>query len=95
MYATQCVPQGGDKLRLQNFGVSRFNELKAICNRQRECTKLAIDGKKIRSPMRFTDLLLEAILGKPIDTFINERAEQLLEQRRKNEEGTNDKPTQG
>ena len=87
MYATKCIVQGGDKLRLQNFGVSRFNELKAICDRQRECTKLAIDGKKIRSSTRFTDLLLEAILGKPFDAFVQEKIDEAIERYKQAQEG--------
>lgn len=87
MYATKCIVQGGDKLRLQNFGVSRFNELKAICDRQRECTKLAIDGKKIRGSTRFTDLLLEAILGKPFDAFVQEKIDEAIERYKQSQEG--------
>ena len=87
MYATKCITQGGDKLRLQNFGVQRFNDFKAFCDRQRECTKAAIEGKKIRSSTRFTDIILESMLGKPLDVFVQEKIDEAIERYKQSQEG--------
>lgn len=87
MYATKCIPQGGDKLRLQNFGVQRFNDFKAFCDKQREATKAAMEGKKIRSSTRFTDIILESMLGKPFDVFVQEKIDEAIERYKQSQEG--------
>lgn len=86
MYATKCIVQGGDKLRLQNFGVTVFNDLKTFCNRQRECTKIAMEGKKTRTPTRFNDIILESILGRPFQDVIDEKIKLAIEEYKKEHE---------
>ncbi len=83
MFCDKPIVQSGDKIRLQNYGLVISNDLAKVCARQRELTKMAKEGKKIKSTTRFNDILLEAILGKPLKEYIDDEVNRKLEQLKK------------
>ena len=88
MFCLQPVPCHTDKVRLANYGITRYNELKTICDKQREYTKLAKEGKLHRVNTTFTGIILEALLGKPLDEYIEEKVQERLKylQEKKNDD---------
>lgn len=83
MFCDKPIIQAGDKIRIQNYGLSISNDLAKVCARQRELTRMAKEGKQLRSPSRFSDILLEAILGKPLQEYIDDEVNRKLEQIKK------------
>lgn len=80
MFALPPIPSHLDNVRTTNYGLTRHNELKAICDKQREYTKIAKEGKKIRNSTTFTGIMIEVLLGKPLDMFIEEKVQERLRQ---------------
>jgi hypothetical protein len=92
MYCSPPVPQSGDGLRIQNFGLKVGNDFKRVCDRQRELTKEAKAGKTPKIPTRLYDMILEAMLGKSLDEIVKEAVEKKLEEFKKEINYNGDNP---
>lgn len=74
------IVQGGDGIRIQNYALDRFHDLKRVCDAQREATKKAKEGKALhRSVTTFKALMLYAILGKSLDEVVEDEIRARIE----------------
>ena len=86
MFCSQPVVQAGDGVRIQNFGLQVSNDLKRVCDKQRELTAVARQGRKIKSPTNLLRILIDSILGMSLDDYVNKAVEKKLQELQKGNE---------
>ena len=74
----QPSPNHKDKLRLINFAQGVMRDLKFVCDKQRELTKMAKEGKLPRGNNTFRAIFMEAVLNRSIEDFTKERVKEFL-----------------